>query len=119
MLRTMMHAKLHGARVTGHRLDYRGSITLDKDLIEAVGLLPNEQVDVVDKANGARFRTYVIEGERGSGSVCVNGAAARLVADGDELLVIAYAQLTDDEARDHRPKIAYLSPENRVVELGS
>ncbi|MHC4224838.1 MAG: aspartate 1-decarboxylase [Planctomycetota bacterium] len=119
MIRTLMHAKLHGARVTEHRLDYQGSITIDRDLLDAVGILPHERVQVVNKNNGARFETYVFEGVRGSGAICVNGAAARLVSMGDEVLIIAYGQFTVEEAQSHIPKVAFLSPENRVVELGS
>ena len=112
-----MHAKLHGARVTDHNLVYRGSITIDKDLMDAVDLLPNELVHVVNKNNGERFETYVIEGAPGSGSICVNGAAARLVANGDEVIIIAYGRFTAEEARRHTPKVAILTPENRVLEL--
>ena len=117
MIRTLMHAKLHGARVTEADLDYRGSITIDLDLIEAVGLLLHEKVQVVNKDNGERFETYVIEGERGSGKICVNGAAARLVAVGDEVLIIAYGAFTADEAKRHKPKVAILTPENKILEL--
>jgi aspartate 1-decarboxylase len=117
MFRTLMHAKLHGARVTDCNLEYRGSITMDRDLMDAVGILPHEQVQVVDKNNGNRFVTYAIEGPRGKGDVCVNGAAARLVSRGDELLIIAYGQFAADEAARHKPKVALLSPDNRVVEL--
>ena len=114
-----MHAKLHGARVTQCELDYQGSITIDRDLMSAVGLLENERVQVVNKHNGARFETYVIEGEAGSGCICVNGAAARLVDKGDEVLIIAYAQFAEDEVHGHKARVAILSPENRVIELGS
>ena len=117
MIRTLMHAKLHGARVTEADLNYRGSITIDLDLIEAVGLMLNERVQVVNKDNGERFETYVIEGERGSGKICVNGAAARLVEVGDEVLIIAYGAFTEDEAKSHKPKVAILTPENTVLEL--
>jgi len=119
MLRTLMHAKLHGARVTDHNLAYQGSITIDRALMDAVGILPHEKVQVVDKNNGNRFETYVFEGARGSGDICVNGAAARLVASGDELIIIAYGQFTEAEAARHHPRVAILGPENRVVELGS
>ena len=119
MMRTLMHAKLHGARITDHNLNYQGSITIDRDLIDAVGILPHERVQVVNKSNGARFETYVFEGVRGSGSICVNGAAARLVANGDEVIIIAYGQFTEEEARRHEPKVAILAPDNRVVELSS
>jgi aspartate 1-decarboxylase len=118
MLRTMLCAKLHGARVTDSNLEYRGSITIDRDLLDAVGILPFERVQVLNKSNGHRFTTYAIEGARGRGDVCVNGAAARLVSKGDELLILVYGQFTADEAPRHRPKIAILSADNRVVELG-
>ena len=117
MLRTLMHAKLHGARITDHNLAYQGSITIDRELIDAVGICPHERVQVVNKANGARFETYVFEGVAGSREVCVNGAAARLVARGDEVIIIAYGQFTKEQAQDHTPRVAILSPDNRVVEL--
>lgn len=119
MLRTLMHAKLHGARVTGHNLNYQGSIVIDRALMDAVGILPHERVQIVNKNNGQRFETYVFEGIAGSKDICVNGAAARLVAKGDELIIIAYAQFTPEEAATHEPKVAILSGENRVVELSS
>lgn len=119
MLRTLMHAKLHGARVTDHNLAYQGSITIDRELMDAVGILPHERVQVVNKNNGNRFETYVFEGVPGSGSICVNGAAARLVAAGDEVIIIAYGQFTEEEARSHAPKVAILSAENRVIELNA
>ncbi len=112
-----MHAKLHGARVTDHNLDYQGSIAIDRALLDAVGILPNERVQVANKATGARFETYAIEAPAGSGSVCVNGAASRMVNRGDELLIIAYGVFSAEEAEGHRPKVAILSRENRVVEL--
>jgi len=117
MIRTLMHAKLHGARVTDHNLEYVGSVTIDPDLLNAVGILPYEEVWILNKNNGARFGTYVIEGQAGTGEVCVNGAAARHVAKGDQLLIVAYGQFTEEEARRHRPKVAFLSAENRVIEL--
>ncbi|MHC4847567.1 MAG: aspartate 1-decarboxylase [Planctomycetota bacterium] len=117
MIRTLMHAKLHGAHVTEADLNYRGSITIDRELIEAVGLLPHEKVQIVNKANGARFETYVIEGVAGSGCICVNGAAARLVSVGDEVLIIAYGAFTEQEASGHEPKVAILTPENKILEL--
>ena len=116
MVRTLMHAKLHGARVTEANLSYEGSITIDRELMDAVGLLPNERVQVVNKNNANRFETYVIEGPAGGGDICVNGAAARLVTVGDELLVIAYGQFTEEEARTHKPRVAILTPENKVLE---
>ncbi|HVM13009.1 MAG TPA: aspartate 1-decarboxylase, partial [Egibacteraceae bacterium] len=99
MLRTLMRAKLHRATVTAADLHYIGSITLDPELMEAADLLDHEKVQVLDIDNGARLETYVIAGERGSGELCLNGAAARLVAPGDTVIVISYATYTDEEAR--------------------
>src|SRR6476620_5801609 len=106
MLLTMMRAKLHRATVTRADLHYEGSISIDRDLMDAVGFLPNEQVDVLDIDNGARFTTYVIEAERGSRTIGVNGAAARLVQTGDKMIVLSYAQMSMDEARQHKPVVA-------------
>lgn len=108
MRRTMMHGKIHRAVVTDANVDYVGSITLDPDLMEGAGILQNEQVHVVDVDNGARFVTYVITGDRGSRQVVVNGAAAHLVTPGDRVIVIAYAEMEDAEARDHRPNVVQL-----------
>ncbi|MGH2721128.1 MAG: aspartate 1-decarboxylase [Actinomycetota bacterium] len=118
MRRTMMHGKIHRATVTGAYLDYEGSIALDPDLYEAAGLVPYEQVHVLDVSNGNRFVTYVIEGERGSGEVAVNGAAARLVAVGDTVIVLAYAELEDAEARTLRPKVVLVDDRNRPLTSG-
>ena len=115
MLRTLMKSKLHRATVTGADLHYMGSITLDPDLMEAADLLEHEKVQVVDINNGARLETYVITGERGSGEVCLNGAAARLVATGDTVIVISYATYTDAEARAHVPTVIYCDEGNRPV----
>ena len=119
MIRTMMHAKLHGARVTDHNLDYIGSVTIDQDLMDAVGILPHEEVWILNKNNGARFGTYTLVGQRGSGDICVNGAAARHVSMGDELLIVAYGQFNDEEARNHSPKVAFLSADNQIIELST
>lgn len=108
MKRMMMHGKIHRAVVTDSNVDYAGSITLDPDLMEGAGILEYEQVHVVDVDNGARFETYAITGSRGSREVVINGAAARLVARGDRVIVIAYAQMEDAEARGVRPKILRL-----------
>ncbi len=116
MLLTLCKSKLHRATVTQAELHYEGSLTVDAALMEAAGIVPFERVQVVDVTNGARFETYVIEGQRGSGTVCVNGAAARLVHVGDRVIVITYAQLTPDEARDHRPVIVLLAPDNSIRE---
>ncbi|MEO7804487.1 MAG: aspartate 1-decarboxylase [Actinomycetota bacterium] len=115
----MMHGKIHRATVTDANIDYVGSITLDPELIEAAGLLPFEQVHVVDIDNGARFETYVIEGERSSGQVILNGAAARLVQKGDKVIVIAYAEMEDAEARQFRPRIVLVDDSNRPITLQS
>lgn len=108
MRRTMMHGKIHRAVVTDANVDYVGSITLDPDLMEGAGIIENEQVHVVDVDNGARLVTYAIPGERGSRAVVINGAAAHLMAKGDRVIVIAYAEMEDAEARDHRPNVVFL-----------
>lgn len=107
MFRMMMKSKLHRATVTEANLNYIGSITIDKDLMENADILPNEKVQVVNNNNGARFETYVIEGPRKSGVICLNGAAARLVQPGDKVIIISYALLEDKEARSYRPKIIF------------
>ena len=116
MLLTLCKSKLHRATVTEANLHYVGSITIDAGLMEAAGILPFERVQVVDVANGARFETYVVEGTAGSGVICLNGAAARLVHVGDPVIIIAYAQMTPEEARAHRPTIVLLKPDNTVLE---
>ena len=118
MLRPMMIGKIHRATVTAADLDYVGSITLDEDLMAGAGLLPGQQVDVVDVTNGARLTTYAIAGEAGSGIVCVNGAAAHLIHSGDMVIVIAYALLPDAEARTYRPAVVHVDAANRPVTLG-
>lgn len=115
MLRTLMKSKLHRATVTGADLHYMGSITLDPDLMDVADLLDHEKVQVVDIDNGARLETYVIAGQRGSGELCLNGAAARLVAPGDTVIVISYATYTDAEARAHVPTVVYCAEGNRPV----
>ncbi len=116
MYRNMMRAKLHRATVTEANLNYVGSITIDEDLLDAVGIYPHEQVQIVDNNNGARFETYTIAGPRGSGMICLNGAAARLVQPGDIIIVMAYSLMTDEQARSHHPRIAILGERNQVVE---
>ena len=115
-MRTMLKSKIHRARVTRCNVDYEGSITIDKDLIEAADLVPYEKVDVLNINNGARFHTYVIEGERGSGEICLNGAAARLVAKGDIVIILSYHAVTDDEAVTATPRLVYVDSENRIVD---
>jgi aspartate 1-decarboxylase len=113
MIRTLMKSKLHRATVTDANLHYMGSITLDPELMELADILPHEKVQVVDIDNGARFETYAIVGERGSGDCCLNGAAARLVQPGDKVIVITYAAYTDAEARAHRPRVVFCDEANR------
>lgn len=114
MLLNLLKAKIHRARVTEANLAYEGSITIDKNLLEASGIYAHEQVHVVDIDNGQRFVTYVIEGKPGSGVMCVNGAAARLVSVGDRIIVIAYGQCTREEARDHRPRVVLVNDQNGI-----
>lgn len=116
MFRTMMKAKIHRAVITEANLNYVGSITIDRDLMDAADILENEKVQIVDNNNGARFETYVIEGERGSGVICVNGAAARLVQPGDIIIIISYAMMEDSEAKNYQPRIVMVDNKNSVVE---
>jgi aspartate 1-decarboxylase len=119
MLRTMFKSKIHRATVTQADLHYVGSVTIDADLLDAADLLPGELVHIVDVTNGARLETYVIEGERGSGVVGINGAAAHLVHPGDLVIIISYAQVTDAEARELRPRVVHVDAGNRIVSLGA
>jgi len=98
----MMNSKIHRATVTQADLNYVGSITIDEDILDAVGMLPNEKVHIVNNNNGARFETYIIAGERGLGVICVNGAAARLVQRGDIVIIISYVYVDNEEAKDHK-----------------
>ena len=113
MRRVMFHAKIHRATVTGANINYVGSITLDAELMELAGILPNEQVQVLDIDNGERFETYAIEGQRGGGEVVVNGAAARLVQPGDRVIVLAYGIFEEEEARDFTPRVVLVNEANR------
>lgn len=115
MFRTMMKSKLHRATVTEANLNYVGSITIDEDLLEAVDMYPNEKVQIVNNNNGARLETYIIPGPRGSGTICLNGAAARLVQPGDNIIIISYAMMTDEEARQYKPRVAILDQNNKIV----
>ncbi|MCF4135983.1 aspartate 1-decarboxylase [Streptomyces sp. Tue 6430] len=119
MLRTMFKSKIHRATVTQADLHYVGSVTIDADLLDAADLLPGELVHIVDITNGARLETYVIEGERGSGVVGINGAAAHLVHPGDLVIIISYAQVTDAEARELKPRVVHVDRDNRIVALGA
>ena len=117
MWRTVCKSKLHRAIVNEANVHYAGSITLDANLMKAADLVPYEQVHVVDVDNGARLVTYCIEGPAGSGTVCVNGAAARLVSAGDTVIVISYAQLSPEELERFSPKIVLLDPHNHVRDI--
>jgi aspartate 1-decarboxylase len=114
MLLTMMKAKLHRATVTRADLDYEGSISVDRDLLDAAGILPHEQVDVLDINNGARFTTYAIEAPRGSRTIGVNGAAARLVQAGDKVIIVSYCQMEAELARQHAPNVVLLDDQNEI-----
>ena len=115
-MRTMLRGKIHRARVTEVNLNYEGSITIDRLLMEAADILPYEMVHVLDIDNGARFQTYAIVGEPGSGKVCINGAAARLVSEGDTVIILAYAGVADEEARAVHPRLVYVDERNAIVQ---
>lgn len=115
MFITVLKSKLHRVRVTQAELNYVGSVTIDEDLMDAAGLQENEQVHIVNNNNGERFITYVIKGERGSGIICLNGAAARRAQVGDIVIIIAYGMMTPDEARTHQPTIVFPDANNRLV----
>ena len=119
MLRTMLKSKIHRATVTQADLHYVGSVTVDVDLLEAADLIPGEQVAIVDVTNGARLETYVIPGERGSGVIGINGAAAHLVHPGDLVILISYGQMDDAEARAWQPRIVHVDAHNKIIELGA
>ncbi|MBM4463524.1 MAG: aspartate 1-decarboxylase [Chloroflexi bacterium] len=115
-MRTMLRSKIHRARVTGGNIDYEGSITIDKRLMEAADMLPYELVHVLNINNGARFQTYAIEGEAGSGDIVLNGAAARLVSKGDVVIILTYSTVSEDEARRVNPKLVYVDANNHIVD---
>ncbi|CAM3477454.1 aspartate 1-decarboxylase [Tsukamurella hominis] len=117
MLRTMMTSKIHRATVTEANLHYVGSVTVDADLLDAANLLEGEQVAIVDVTNGARLETYTIAGERGSGVIGINGAAAHLVNPGDIVILIAYGQLDEEELKTYAPSVVFVDADNRPVEL--
>ena len=114
-MRTMLRSKIHRARVTEVNVDYEGSITIDKRLMEAADILPYEMVHVLDINNGARFQTYVIEGEADSGVIGLNGAAARLASKGDLVIILSYCTVSDEEARLHEPRRVYVDANNAIV----
>ena len=114
MFRIILRSKIHWATVTEIKLNYEGSITIDEELIKEAGFLPGERVEVFNVNNGARFATYVIPGKAGSGTICLNGAAARLAEIGDKLIIVSYVLATEEEARNMKPKIVRLDEKNRI-----
>ena len=118
-MRTILKSKIHRATVTQADLHYEGSITIDADLMDAADILPFEQVQVLDVDNGARLTTYAIEGARGSGQICINGAAARLVSAGDTVIILTYTQMDNAAAREHEPQLVYVDTANRIVRTGT
>jgi len=116
VLLKVLRAKIHRATVTEAVIDYVGSITIDRELLDASGILPGECVLVADMTDGARFETYVFEGEPGSGTICINGAAARLVDVGDEVIVMAFGYMEPQEARDFKPGVVLVDSSNRIVQ---
>jgi aspartate 1-decarboxylase len=119
MLRTMMKSKIHRATVTQADLHYVGSVTVDEDLLDAADLLPGELVHIVDITNGARLETYTIAGERGSGVIGINGAAARLVHAGDLVIMIGYGQMDTEEARSYQPHVVFVDADNKIISTGA
>ena len=117
MTREMLRAKVHRITVTECDVEYEGSLTLDRDLMDACGMVPFERIDVYDVDNASRFSTYLIEGERGSGACCVNGAAARLVAKGDKVIIAAYCAVDEADVKTHVPKIVLVDDANRMTVL--
>ena len=116
-MREMLKSKIHRARVTSVNIDYEGSITIDKLLMEAADILPYELVHVLNINNGVRFQTYAIEGERGSGVVAINGAAARLASKGDSVIILSYHSVSDSEAQTIKPKLVYVDAKNSILEV--
>ncbi|AUO08427.1 L-aspartate 1-decarboxylase [Paenibacillus jamilae] len=119
MFRTMMKSKIHRATVTEANLNYVGSITIDEDLMETSDLLENEKVQIVNNNNGARLETYVIPGPRGSGVICLNGAAARLVQPGDTVIIISYASMSNEEAKTYKPTVVFVDEHNKPAQTMS
>lgn len=113
----MLNAKIHRARVTEANLNYVGSITIDEDILDAVGMIANEKVQIVNNNNGARFETYIIPGERGGGVICLNGAAARLVQEGDIIIILTYTLIPEDKIATHKPKIAVMDENNKIIDM--
>lgn len=114
-MRSMLKSKIHRARVTDGNIAYEGSITIDRKLMEAADIVPYEQVQVLNINNGARFQTYAIEGKENSGEICLNGAAARLVAKGDILIILTYHDVEEEKTRDYHPRLVYVDAENKIT----
>jgi aspartate 1-decarboxylase len=117
MTREMFKSKIHRATVTMAELYYEGSITVDKDLLDEADIIPFEKVQVVNVNNGSRLETYALEGERGSGIICLNGPAARLGTVGDEVIIITYSQMSEEEAQKHKPKIVLVDKQNKISKV--
>ncbi|PTX59687.1 L-aspartate 1-decarboxylase [Melghirimyces profundicolus] len=117
MLLTVMKSKIHRATVTESDLNYVGSVTIDEDIMEKVNIIPNEKVQIVNNNNGARMETYVIPGPRGSGTICLNGAAARLVQPGDIVIILSYVMLDESKAKSYRPRVAVMGEGNMIHEM--
>ncbi len=115
MLLNMMKSKIHRATVTEANLDYMGSITIDKDILDEANILVGEKVQIVNNNNGKRFETYVIEGERGSKTICLNGAAARMVQKNDIVIIIAYCYLDEKEVKNHKPTVVFMGENNEII----
>lgn len=114
---TMLKGKIHRAKIVQAELDYVGSITVDMDLLDAAGILEYEKVQIVDVENGNRFETYTIAGERGSGLICLNGAAARCVHVNDRIIIMAYCEMDNEEAKEHKPKVVFVDDDNKISRL--
>ena len=114
-MRTMLKSKIHRARVTDGNIGYEGSVTIDKKLMEAADILPYEQVHILNVNNGARFHTYAIEGTENGGDICLNGAAARMVAKGDIVIILTYRELDEAECKDYHPRLVYVDEKNRIT----
>lgn len=117
MLLNMLKGKIHRATVMQAELDYVGSITVDTELLESAGILEYEKVQIVDINNGMRFETYTIAGERGSGMICLNGAAARCVQKGDKIIIMCYAHMTPEEVKTNKPKVVFVDDSNKIIRL--
>lgn len=117
MYRTMLKSKIHRATVTEANLNYVGSVTIDQDILDACDILENEKVQIVNNNNGARFETYALSGPRGSGVICLNGGAARMVQQGDIVIILSYVTLTDEDSKTYKPIVALMDKDNSIVEI--